>query len=193
MAFTVTIPPRFSAQVDRFDRAIDDAIDAVRGHPVPDRLFYAASALGDHSLVWIMLAALRGLRSERDWHAAVRAGAAIAAESAIVNLGIKSLFRRSRPTHTIPRPFRLRQPLTSSFPSGHATAAFCAAAVLSEDDPLWPLYYGAAVVVASSRAYVRIHHASDVVAGVVVGMALGRLARRLVPLPPAVAAPAAES
>ena len=65
-----------------------------------------------------------------------------------------------------------------------ASAAFCAAALLSDDDPLWPLYYGAAVVVASSRVYVKIHHASDVVVGIAVGAVLGRIGRRLAPLPP---------
>lgn len=180
----VSVPPGMSARVHRFDEAVDGAFDHLRGNPVADRLFYGASALGDHSMIWVMLAALRGLRSDRDWQAALRAGAGIAAESAIVNLGIKSLFQRTRPTHDRPRPFRLRRPRTSSFPSGHATAAFCAAALLSDDDPLWPAYYAAAVVVAWSRAYVRIHHPSDVVAGIAVGIVLGRLARRIAPLPP---------
>lgn len=148
-----------------------------------DRLFYGASALGDHSLVWLLLAALRGLRSERDWLAALRAGAGIGLESALVNLGIKSLFRRGRPPSEAARPFPLRQPLTSAFPSGHATSAFCAAGLLSEDDRLWPLYYALAAAVALSRIHVRIHHASDVAGGIAVGVVLGRLGRRLMPLP----------
>jgi membrane-associated phospholipid phosphatase len=180
----VTIPTPIAERVARFDRQVDVLLDELRGHRVADRLFYGASALGDHSLIWLILAATRGLRSkDGDWHAALRAAAGIGAESAIVNLGIKSLFRRSRPVHDGARPFRLRRPRTSSFPSGHATAAFCAAALLSENDPLWPLYYAMAIVVAWSRAYVRIHHASDVVAGMIVGAALGRLARRVAPLP----------
>jgi undecaprenyl-diphosphatase len=75
----------------------------------------------------------------------------------------------------------LRTPSTTSFPSGHASAAFTAATVLSEGDPLWPLYYAAAAVVASSRTYVKIHHASDVVAGVATGMVIGRIARKVWP------------
>jgi undecaprenyl-diphosphatase len=99
-----------------------------------------------------------------------------------VNVLLKSVFRRERPVEQIVHPLPFRQPLTSSFPSGHATAAFCGAVILSEDDRLAPLYFGAAAVIAASRIYVRIHHASDVVGGVVVGMMLGKLARRLVPL-----------
>ena len=46
--------------------------------------------------------------------------------------------------------------------------------MLSQGDPLWPLYYGVAAVVAGSRVYVKIHHPSDVVAGALLGVALGR-------------------
>lgn len=82
------------------------------------------------------------------------------------------------------RPFLLRRPRTSSFPSGHATAAFTAAGLLADDDPLWPVVLRVAVVVASSRVHVRIHHASDVLGGVAIGIVLGGVGRRLAPLPP---------
>ncbi len=171
--------------VGRFDDAVEGVFEGWRGNRAMDRIFYGASALGDHSLIWLILGALRGLRSDHHWKAAVRLGAGMGIESALVNLGVKSLFRRSRPTPAASRPLHIRQPRTSSFPSGHATSAFVGAGLLAEDDPLWPLYYAVAVVVATSRVYVRIHHASDVLAGVAVGIPLGRLGRRLVPLPPA--------
>jgi undecaprenyl-diphosphatase len=172
--------------VARFDDRVDTAFDRMRGNPGADRLFYGASELGDFSLVWFILGALRGLRSQRDWQAAVRVGAGLAIESALVNGVIKSFFRRRRPVdtgfvHRLP----LRRPRTSSFPSGHATSAFSAAALLSEDDALWPLYYAVATVVATSRVYVKMHHASDVVAGAAFGSFVGHAARRVFPLAPA--------
>ena len=179
----IALPPDQAERVAAFDRKVDGLFDHLRGNPMLDRVFYGASALGDHGLIWLMLGALRGLRSDHDWHAAVRTGAGVGLESAVVNIGIKSLFRRTRPVYDGLRPHRLRRPRTSSFPSGHATSAFCAAALLSEDDPLWPLYYAVAGVVAWSRVYVKIHHASDVVAGIAIGAALGRIGRRLAPLP----------
>ncbi len=134
-------------------------------------------------MIWVMLGALRGLRGDHHWRAAVRVGVGVGVESIVVNAGIKSLFRRRRPVVAVERPFPLRIPLTSSFPSGHATSAFCAATLLSDGDPgLAPLYFGAATVVALSRIHVRIHHASDVVGGVAIGLALGQVGRRLVPL-----------
>jgi len=170
----------------RFDDAVDAAFDRLRGNEAVDRLFYGASALGDHGMLWVMLGALRGLRGDHHWRAAVRVGAGVGIESVLVNAGIKSLFRRRRPVVDEPRPYPLRIPLTSSFPSGHATSAFCAATLLADGDPaLAPLYYGAATIVALSRIHVKIHHASDVAGGIVIGLALGRLGRRLAPLDPA--------
>src|SRR5438105_1426781 len=189
------LSPRLRTAIARFDDRVDSAFDKVRGNPVADRVFYGASELGDFSLVWFILGAVRGLRSERDWHAAVRVGAGLAVESALVNGVIKSFFRRRRPpaedfVHRLP----LRRPRTSSFPSGHATSAFSAAALLSEEDALWPLYYAVAALIATSRVYVKMHHASDVVAGAALGALMGRAARTLFPLAPAPAvAPVSES
>jgi undecaprenyl-diphosphatase len=179
----VFLTPSSRRRIRAFDRRVDAAFDRVRGNRFLDRVFYGASALGDHGLIWLILGALRGLQSERDWDATVRAAAGVGAESALVNLGVKSLFRRSRPVWDGPRPHPLRRPRTSSFPSGHATSAFTAAALLSDDDPLWPAYYAIALVVAWSRVYVRIHHASDVLGGIAVGVVLGRVGRCLFPLP----------
>ena len=182
---------RPSARVRSFDTWVDAAFDRLRGRAAIDRLFYAASELGDFSLVWLILGGLRGLRSERDWGAAVRMGVGVGVESFLVNAVIKSFFRRARPPWDVDRPRRLRQPRTSSFPSGHATSSSVAAILLSEDDPLWPLYGAVAAVVASSRVYVRIHHASDVLAGVALGVGLGIVGRRVMPLPHPEPGPAA--
>ena len=132
-------------------------------------------------MVWMAIAAARSL-AERNPRTVGRTAAALAVDSLVVNGIIKSVFRRRRPVPTFDHPHFLRIPRTSSFPSGHATSAFCAATLLAEGRPLWPAYYGLAVLVAASRVHVRIHHASDVVAGVVLGTVMGRLARRLLPV-----------
>ncbi len=183
ITFRIPTTTVLGSAVDRFDHRVDQEFDRIRGNPLADRIFYGASALGDHGLIWLLLGAARGLRSEHDWHAAVRLGLGVGTESAVVNLGIKSLFRRKRPAWESERPLHLRKPRTSSFPSGHATSAFTAAALLGDRDRLKPLYYVIAVLVAWSRVFVRIHHASDVVAGIVIGIGLGKLGKRLAPLP----------
>jgi undecaprenyl-diphosphatase len=170
--------------VARFDQVVEARIDKLRGHVVVDKVMYGASELGDWSLIWHIIGVSQALLPGRDPMSAVRLSTILGVESVLVNGGVKSLFRRGRPTWESddPRPHKLRNPRSSSFPSGHASSAFTAAGVLAAGgDPLWPLYYGVAVVVASSRAYVRIHHPSDVVAGAALGVGLGALANRLWP------------
>jgi undecaprenyl-diphosphatase len=166
--------------VESFDDWADGMLERLRGNPVADKVFVTASELGDFSLVWHIVGAARGLTSETHAGQAFVFSALIGAESLIVNQGVKRLFRRVRPTETGDPRYPVRKPSTSSFPSGHASAAFFAASVLtawggSKSAPLW---FGLAGAVATSRAYVRIHHPSDVVAGAVVGLALGRVATR---------------
>jgi undecaprenyl-diphosphatase len=174
---------RVTRAVARFDTAIDTRVDRLRGHPHVDRLMYAASELGDYSLIWHLLGSGRAMAPDRAPVHAVRAALILGAESALVNGPVKSMFRRHRPAWEQERPRRLRRPRTTSFPSGHASAAMTAAGVLSQNDPLWPLYYAVGAVVAGSRVYVKIHHPSDVVAGALVGVVLARLARRVWPFP----------
>ena len=169
--------------VARFDQAAERAFDRLRGKAVADSVFYAASELGDFGLIWVVLGTVKALRKGDDLGLALRMMALMGVESMIVNGIIKSFFRRTRPPWEVERPRHLRRPLTSSFPSGHATAATSAAMVLAVDDELWPLYAVVAVIVATSRIHVQIHHASDVAAGVAVGTVLGLIGRRVMPAP----------
>jgi len=174
---------RVTTAIAAFDTAIDTRVDRFRGHPHIDRLMYAASELGDFSLIWHLVSATRALGPDRRLAHAVRVAAVLGVESGLVNGPVKSLFRRHRPAWEQERPRRLRRPRTTSFPSGHASAAFTAAGVLAQNDPLAPLYYAIGAVVASSRVYVKIHHPSDVVAGALVGIVLARVARKVLPFP----------
>jgi len=172
----------FGPTVQSFDRRVDAAIEKWRHDPTAARLMTAASHLGDMSLVWHLAAAARGVQSDRKARQAVALAALIGLESLIVNQGVKRLFRRERPTDSGDERFEVRTPSTSSFPSGHASAAVFAATVLVTLDgkkslPLWGTLAG---VVAGSRAFVRIHHASDVVGGAVVGLGLGLVVRPFV-------------
>ncbi len=168
--------------VKHFDAAVNQLFEKVRGNSAADFVFYRASALAENSKIWMLLSFVTWLRGGDRRFIAKRAFIAIFAESAIVNLGIKSIFRRQRPDHSGDHPHNLREPWTSSFPSGHATSAFCAATLLSDGDPiLAPLYFIAATIIALSRIHVKMHHASDVLCGIGIGLALGRLGKTLAP------------
>lgn len=168
---------QFGPVVDAFDARVDHLLELLRGHPVADRLFVGASHAGDWSAIWHVLSVARGLLRGRPDQVLALA-IAIGAESLIVNQGVKRLFRRERPTTEGDERYDVRRPTTSAFPSGHASAAaFAATAFVTWDGKRWaPWWVTIATVVGVSRAYVRIHHASDVVGGAVVGLALGALA-----------------
>lgn len=97
---------------------------------------------------------------------------------------LKSLAGRARPDEVPEDPYQfalargLGEDRYQSFPSGHTSLAFAAAASLSAElgrtDPgtrAWarPLLYGAASLVGISRTYNNKHWASDVVAGAAIG------------------------
>lgn len=165
------------AWADRFFEA------HLRGRPAVDLVMYGASALGDHGALWALMAGAEGMlgKGGPSWRPFFRAICNLAVESVLVNGLVKLAFRRRRPEARAQHPLPLRTPVTSSFPSGHASSAFFAAALLRRRRT-WPLYYGLAVIVASSRVHVRAHYASDALGGALLGAALGEVARRVSPV-----------
>jgi undecaprenyl-diphosphatase len=161
--------------VRAFDDAFDRAFDRIRG-PAVDRVAYALSSAADHSALWHGLGIVEGIL-HRDRRFVRRFSTAMGIESFLTNVVVKSAFQRIRPPRPPDTPmlYGLRQPITSSFPSGHATAAFCAATLLARESNMAAPWYALATVVALTRVYVRLHHASDIVAGAALGLALGRL------------------
>lgn len=170
----VTLPP----WVDDFDDHVDTFWELLRGNPALDRLFYTASTVGDFSAIWHLINLVR-LAAAADGRARfLRLASALAIESLLVNQVIKRAFRRERPEPPSDSGHHLRMPSTSSFPSGHASSAAMAATLLSQRSKLSPAYALIASVVATSRLHVRIHHASDVVAGALVGRSLASIYKR---------------
>ena len=142
---------------------------------------YLLSALADRSKLWVAAAALRTLTEPgRDWRPAARAVGTIAVQSALVHFAVKPLFRRSRPAGQVLSRFGMRRPPSSSFPSGHAASAATAAVLLADGRRSWSGPLAAlALGVAWSRVQVRLHHASDVAGGLVLGVAVGLAVKRL--------------
>ena len=166
--------------VERFDQRADAVLETVRGNPIIYAVFTTATRVGDFSLIWHAVSVLRGVAKRRP-DQVVALAVALGAGSLIVNQGIKRIFRRARPTTSGDPRFPVREPSNSAFPSGHASAAAFAATILVAWDGKRsrPLWWGLAAIVGSSRAYVRIHHASDVIGGAIVGVGLGAIATRL--------------
>ncbi|BCJ87845.1 phosphatase PAP2 family protein [Effusibacillus dendaii] len=94
--------------------------------------------------------------------------------SHLIVAACKKLLPRHRPYQVLENVFTGRKLLTdASFPSGHSTAAFCSATVLSIAFPvLSPGLYALAALTASSRVYLGLHYPSDVAIGAVLGTAV---------------------
>ena len=171
------------SRVHALDLRVDALVERIRG-PQLDPVFYGLSSAADHGLLWLLVGASRAARAG-DPAVALRMGAALGVESLLTNGPIKMMFRRVRPEDDHPPegplPYGMHRPVTSSFPSGHAASAFTAATLLA-GGPATPVWFALAAGVASSRVYTRMHHTSDIVAGAALGVALGTIARRVLPL-----------
>jgi undecaprenyl-diphosphatase len=167
--------------VHRFDAAVESAVQRFRRRPWVDRTMYALSEAGNHSLIWHTVNAVDALTTHDPVRrrAALRRSVVQGVEQALVNGPIKMAFRRQRPGHIDDHPHDLRVPVTSSFPSGHATAGFCAATLLTADLGRAPLWYCLASVIGWSRVHVGVHHPSDVAVGAIIGATTATVAGRL--------------
>ena len=160
-----------------FDERVDRALEKIRDKKLAIVTFSIASAVGDFGILWHIIGLLRSIGSVDRLRQAFVFSVLIGIESLILNQGIKRLFRRARPTERGDDRFALRKPRTSSFPSGHSSSAFFSALALTYFFT-WPwvvLFYVFALIIAVSRVGVRIHHASDVIGGAIVGTLMGTI------------------
>ncbi|MFF5856818.1 bifunctional phosphatase PAP2/diacylglycerol kinase family protein [Streptomyces sp. NPDC012751] len=158
---------------------------ATRRWPGAERVLPRLSRGANHGVLWFATAAaMAASRTPRARRAAVRGLASLGLASLTINTLGKRSVRRARPVlDPVPLVRRLkRQPITTSFPSGHAASAAAFATGVALESPAW----GAAVApvaasVAASRVYTGVHFPSDVLAGAALGAGAAFLVRRLVP------------
>ncbi|MFE2984615.1 bifunctional phosphatase PAP2/diacylglycerol kinase family protein [Streptomyces sp. NPDC059262] len=158
---------------------------ARRNWPGADRVLPRLSRSANHGVLWFAVAgALAVGGSPKARRAAVRGVASLAVASVTINTLGKHSVRRPRPVlDPVPLVRRLkRQPVTTSFPSGHAaSAAAFAAGVALESRPLGALVAPLALSVAASRVYTGAHFPGDVLAGAALGAGAAFAVRGLVP------------
>jgi membrane-associated phospholipid phosphatase len=144
-----------------------------RGHWAPaEAAVIALARAGEHGVVWHGLA-IAGLALDRSRRHVYLRGAGTVAATLVANTAVKQLVRRARPAlEDLPA----LAPVISgrSYPSAHASTSFAGARALSRAMPAGPLY-GLAVAMAISRPYLGVHYPTDVIAGALLGEAIGRL------------------
>ncbi len=133
-----------------------------------------ATRMGDGWLWYSLGAILLAVGGSRGYEAVGAAGCA-AIVGIFVFKALKKLSRRQRPCQLEPHCWsKVLPPDQFSFPSGHTMTAFSIALVVSFFYPglEGPLYFLAASI-AVSRVVLGMHFLSDVLAGAVLGSALG--------------------
>lgn len=139
--------------------------------------------LGNAGWFWIMLALLL-LIWKQTRKTGIAAFLALAMGAFITNLLIKPLIARPRPYSVVEGLTALIGPQRDhSFPSGHSCAAFAAAIVCWH---MLPRKYGLPLLIlagllAFSRLYLGVHYPSDVAGGILIGLASGWIACRIMP------------
>ncbi|WP_338674358.1 phosphatase PAP2 family protein [Streptomyces sp. SCSIO 30461] len=167
---------------------------ASRRWPGAEPVLPRLSTSANHGLLWFGIGAgiwaLGGVRGRR---AAVRGVASLALASGTVNTLAKGAVRRARPLlDDVPIIRHLpNQPVTSSFPSGHAASAAAFATGVAMESRGW----GAAIApvaasVAFSRVYTGVHFPSDVLVGTALGVGAAYAVRGIVPSRSQLPAPA---
>lgn len=146
-----------------------------RGSPAVDPAMAAASNRFLLLGLAVGIAVYLGMRSPHRWLAAVLLLVAVGvADLASVRV-LKPAVERVRPCHSLAS---VRAPLGcgsgKSFPSAHAADTSAAAAIVAWAAPaLTPFALAVVALVGISRVYLGVHYPSDVVAGWVLGAAIG--------------------
>ncbi len=166
--------------ITRLDTAILLWIHEHLAHPVADAVMAFITRLGDAGFCWILLAlVLLCIPKTR------KAGAAIAIALTLTlligNLALKPLVARVRPFLANPSfALIIAPPSGFSFPSGHTMASFASAcALLGYSKRAGFAALALAVLIAFSRLYLLVHYPTDVLAGAVIGAAIGFLAVKI--------------
>ncbi|MFI6370313.1 bifunctional phosphatase PAP2/diacylglycerol kinase family protein [Streptomyces sp. NPDC050546] len=158
---------------------------AGRRWPGADHVLPRLSRGANHGVLWFATAAaLAASRTPRARRAATRGLASLGLASLAVNTLGKRSVRRPRPVlDAVPLIRRLkRQPITTSFPSGHAASAAAFATGVALESPSWGAVVApVAASVALSRVYTGVHFPSDVLAGAALGAGAAFAVRGLVP------------
>jgi undecaprenyl-diphosphatase len=147
-----------------------------------DWLFVALSAAGQAGLIWIALAALLARWTRRPVLFTTLVTAATVWTADLLAIALKGVFDRERPYEVIPAADPLlRWDVGGSLPSGHAATsaagAFIVVYLLGRGGPWLALL---AVAIGFSRVYVGVHYPLDVLAGALLGLAVGMASAALV-------------
>lgn len=167
----------------KVDFAINDRIAEHLTASFLDPVMKAITHLADAGIFWILLAVIF-LCFKKTRRFGVAMAISLIISTLLTNLTLKPLINR-------PRPYELRTiegldasllPSDASFPSGHTTVSFSGALSLFwQNKKAGAPALALATLIAFSRLYFYLHFPSDILGGILVGLAASLLSRLLVP------------
>lgn len=153
-------------------------------NPILDNIMIFITSLGNGGMIWIV-ATIVLLIPKKTRKAGIMSAAALLGSLIINNNIVKNIVQRPRPFVTFTDlQIIIPTPSEFSFPSGHTSSSFAAAAVFYRH---LPKKLGLPAVILAgligfSRLCVGVHYPTDVIAGVLMGILLSYLAEYLVNL-----------
>ncbi|MDD6485123.1 MAG: phosphatase PAP2 family protein [Clostridiales bacterium] len=146
--------------------------------PALDELMVNITRLGNGGMFWIFLAVLL-MCFKKTRRSGVSAAAAMIIGSVVFTLILKNIVCRARP-YTMPgaildaASLLIPPPADYSFPSGHSMASFaCASAIFLNNRKIGIAASVLGAAIAFSRMYLYVHYPSDVLCGIIFGIASG--------------------
>lgn len=151
-------------------------------NPILNSIMIFITSLGDGGILWIA-ATIILLIPKKTRKVGIMSAVALLGSLIINNNIIKNIVQRPRPFVTFTDlQIIISTPSEFSFPSGHTSSSFAAAAVFYRHLPkkLGLPSVILAGLIGFSRLYVGVHYPTDVIAGVIMGILLSYLAEFLV-------------
>lgn len=140
-----------------------------------DVIFPNLTHLGDAGIFWMILTVVL-LCFKKTRRAGIYSAIALVVMLLFNNLFLKPLINRTRPYEVIQGLILIGKPATDpSFPSGHTCASFASCTAICKRVPKYisiPAFILAALI-AFSRLYIGIHYPTDVLGGLIIGVAIG--------------------
>lgn len=151
-------------------------------NPVLDTIMCAITRLGDAGIIWILLCIVL-LILPKTRKSGVVLMAALLVDLVVCNVILKPLVHRIRPFDVKTGiELLVKRPTDYSFPSGHTAASVASvmALYLAGEKKIWVPALILAVLIAFSRLYLYVHYPTDVLGGMIIGIAAGAIGYWLV-------------
>ena len=162
------------------DFAILDFIQNYFTNGIMDFIMKFVTRLGDGGLLWIIVAVVL-LCFKKTRKVGIFVAVSLILTAIIGNVILKNIFQRVRPFIEANHTIIINPPGGFSFPSGHTSSSFAAAAALGIGYKKYaPYFYVLAVLIGFSRLYLYVHYPSDVLVGAILGIGIALICKKLI-------------